>query len=343
MKIQKLFAVFLLISSSVIISSCFGKLKKLIHIDGTRLQQLKINNSDLSGGIFTVTGDTGILYYVAYNGAIIFSSTNLDFTQSWVQYNLEGHVTGNIISAAPYYANSPTHPQILLITDSPAPKNIYICSDIARYSMSCNNEDTSLLPALLQNPNLSVVLGNNNTQGAIIESNDSTEIYLTSNTESPAYQYQNISNQQSPILIQKAPKIYDATMDIAGNSYFLVPGAVNDRTSLYLFSNSQGAGDGQWTTMATDDLISAPIAADYKGNVFYVNEVGKEPYCLKDEWYFNIKYINTITERHELMILPAACSAPIQITGINVDSQGSIYLNISQNDIRKIYTAHIQT
>lgn len=346
MRIQKLVAVFLLILSSLIISSCFGKLKKLIHIDGVRLQQVKINNSDLSGGIFTVTGDTGILYYVAYNGAIVFSSTNLDFTQSWVQYNLEGHVTGNIISAAPYYANSPTHPQILLITDAPAPQDrVYICSNIARYSMSCSQDNISTLPLPLQNPNLTIVLGNNDTQGAVIESSDtnSTEIYIANNTPPNPYQYNNIADGRSPQLIQNAIKINAASMDLNGNSYFLVPGTINSRTNLYKYQDTPGDGSTTWTTIATDDLISAPIVADYKGNIFYVNEVGKEPYCVKDEWYFNIKYINTITERHELMILPDACSAPITITGLTVDGQDNVYMTISQNDIKKVYTVHIQT
>jgi hypothetical protein len=345
MRIQKLVAVFLLTLSSLIISSCFGKIKKHIHIDGIRPQQVKINNSDLSGGVFTVTGDTGILYYIAYNGAIIFSSTNLDFTQPWFQYNLEGNVTGNIVSLAPYYANSQTAPQLILVTNAPAPQDrVYICSNIAR-NMYCSQDNISTLPLPLQNPHLTMVLGNNDTQGAIIESadNNSTEIYIANNTPPNPYQYNNIADGRSPKLIQNAIKIYDASMDLNGNSYFLVPGTINARTNLYKYQDTHGEGSTTWTTMANDDLISAPIAADYKGNVFYINEVGKEPYCVKDEWYFDIKYINNIKEQRDLMILSAPCSAPITIAGITVDSQDNIYMTISQNDIRKVYKARVQT
>lgn len=318
------------------ISSCV-KHKKSAPSSIPQFQELKINNTDLSGGVFEFSSLNGDKYYFAFNNNSIFSSINQDVNNSWVTYNIASdNIPGKIVAIAPFYNGSTTVFNLIFLTDSDT-NNLFICKNVAQYSMNCQLVNQEV-PEQIKSVGLKYFVGNNGINYAETESMDEIKLYTNYDSQSHTYEFKDITPLAA---VKNVQTVYDINVNNDGVAYFLVPADINDRSDLWEYNPLQEGAIGGWTHLAVNDLISKPIAADIKGNVFYVNEIGAEPDCSNNLWNIKLGYVNNAIDRAIQVKLPAVCSAPISIEKMTIDSNSNIYITVEQNAFEKVYKVNI--
>ncbi len=322
---------------TLLLSSCF-KHKKAAPSSIPQFQELKINNTDISGGIFEFPSVSGDKYYVAFNNNSIFSSTNQDvINNSWVTYNIASYnIPGKVVAIAPFYGVSSTVFNLIFLTNSDT-NNLFICQNVAMYSINCQAVNQEV-PDQIKSAGLKYFTGNNGINYAETEANDAIQLYSNYDAQDKTYQFKDITPLAA---IKNVQTVYDINVNNDGAAYFLIPADINDRTDLWEYNPLQEAAIGGWTHLAVNDLISKPIAADIKGNVFYVNEIGTEPDCSNNMWNIKLGYVNNGIDRNLQVRLPASCSAPISIEKMTIDSSSNIYITVQQNAEDKVYKVNI--
>jgi hypothetical protein len=325
-----------LIICFMFLSSC-AKHKQSAPSSIPQFQELQINSTDITRGVFYISTGVGNKYYVAFNGDTIFSSTSLNFSTNWPSYSLKWGtaITGNILYVAPFYKNSLSAPQLIVLTNADAGFNLYICNNLGLSSMSCSAVSDEI-PVELKQEGLRYFGGNNGINYAVIESTDQLNIYDTT----ADYSFVSIIGL-APFAIKTAQTAYDINVDKKGVAYFLIPSSVNDRTDLFEYNPGQGTQEGQWTEIYSGSLVSSPIVSDGNGNLFYINSVGTNPSCNNKGWQMNIGVINKGLYKTQLVNLPITCDAPIIVKSMSIDDVNNIYITVSQNGVEKVYKVNI--